>query len=232
MSLVNYLRQKSGSWLAIKSILFVIIWASVYTALFLMHNKIVAPGTPALSNVRLTVTNLHNQLYFLAPLLIVSSLLFFSRPQSVEFFYLVLRKRLRQYLLIYTVFEMFLLTISLLISSLISAFVTKAPIAPQAGSEIIILLAHFLGVFVLILSLNALVFLTDKLKAGAAVEVLLLLDTLCIAKLSWSFFLAHGLVNLIDNIFFVFDPLIYLIYGFLLYYCLGSRAFYQLVQYV
>lgn len=116
MSLVNYLRQKSGSWLAIKSILFVLVWTGVYTILILSNAKIVEPGTPALSNARLTISNLHNQLYFLAPLLIVSSLLFFSRPQSIEFFYLVLKKRLRQYLLIYTILETILLISSFLLS--------------------------------------------------------------------------------------------------------------------
>ena len=135
MSLVNYLRQKSGTWLAIKSILFVLIWVGVYTILILSNAKIVEPGTPALSNARLTVSNLHNQLYFLAPLLIVSSLLFFSRPQSIEFFYLVLKKRLRQYLLIYTILETILLISSFLLSFVISAFVTKAPLASQIGLE-------------------------------------------------------------------------------------------------
>jgi hypothetical protein len=231
MSLVNYLRQKSGSWLAIKSILFVLVWTGVYTILILSNAKIVEPGTPALSNARLTISNLHNQLYFLAPLLIVSSLLFFSRPQSIEFFYLVLKKQMRQYLLIYTILETILLISSFLLSFVISAFVTKAPLASQIGLEFLLLLAHYLGVFTLLFFLETAIFLAGKLRAGAAIESLLLLDAFCLDRLGWSVFLNHGLAIVSGQGFFVTAPAVYLAYGLLLYYYLASRAFYQEVKY-
>ena len=232
-SLIDYLWQKSSRKIWVKLLASTLAFSALFSVLALGNIGGIISNATVLGNLSVTATNLHNQLYFILPPVIVVNLIDFPLPHAVEYFFLVKRKKLLSYLLWHCVLVEICLIFSLILAGIISGCFSKlAWIDLDFGIDFLSLIYCLFGLMIIILVLDLLSLLIGKLKSGILIELFVLADNYLLSHYGWSLLLTHGLVNLPgQTINFLTEPAVYLAYLLLLLRYLSSKNFLQEVNY-
>ena len=195
MLITKYLKRRWRIWqtiIAAISLLFI----TVAINLLLIQNYFSLQGkTTLLSNALLTIQSIHNQLYFLFPLISATYLLLFIKPIPLEFFWLTKRKQLVSYISHFVLICLGLLIASIFLANL-GLVVLVRPRIDNFSSvlpALVKLLIHLLSWYLILFALFLLSIRYNKLIALMGMAFFLIVDDLLFATLHFSLFLTNGL---------------------------------------
>ncbi|RVU71468.1 MULTISPECIES: hypothetical protein [Lactobacillus] len=234
MYLFKYLKAKCTVKDVVKLIIVAFSFLIIISLLFYQNSSLSFRNKDAIVNLTTTVTSMHNQLYFILPMLTIGDLLLFNRPTNIEYFRMIKGKDFKKYVTVSTLLPVLILLISYIICVLFFLSIGKEIINPKNVIFGVYLLGcNLLGSFIYLSVVNIIALLSNKLIALIGIEIILLIDYSIFNIFRFSIFLTNGMSIPGNEYGFnvVTDLLIYLAYLIFIDIYLSSFSFKDQIKY-